>query len=529
MPYCIYLRKSRADAEAEARGEGETLARHEAALLDLAKRQNLKIDKIYREIVSGETIAARPIVQQLLSEVGKGMWAGVLAMEVERLARGDTIDQGIIAQTFKFTETKIITPAKTYDPDNEFDEEYFEFGLFMSRREYKTINRRLQRGRAASVREGKYVSSQPPYGYRRIKIENQKGYTLEPIPEQAEAVRKIYELYTLGEVQPDGTRKRLGINLIARRLNALDIPPQKSDKWSSASVRDILINPVYIGKVRWYWRPIVKKMFDGSVTNRRPRDPEKRILADGLHKPIIDEATFNTVQTLLSSYPKRTLTERQRVMNPLCGLVICGECGQVMVRRSYRSKLNHPDVLMCKNPECKNISSTLSLVEDRIIKALEEWLEDYRLNWDSADSSNKEMRVDIKKKSLRKLDSEIDALNSQMNNIHDLLEQGVYDITKFQERKQIISERINQTQEARDSLVEDLKRIERHIPNVYKLIDVYHMFQTPKAKYELLKEALEKAVYYKDKNGRWHNSPDDFEIVIYPKLPEYNELNNLHY
>ena len=26
---CIYLRKSRADREAEARGEGETLARHE--------------------------------------------------------------------------------------------------------------------------------------------------------------------------------------------------------------------------------------------------------------------------------------------------------------------------------------------------------------------------------------------------------------------------------------------------------------------------------------------------------------------
>ena len=37
MPYCIYLRKSRADAEAEAHGEGETLARHERALLDLAR------------------------------------------------------------------------------------------------------------------------------------------------------------------------------------------------------------------------------------------------------------------------------------------------------------------------------------------------------------------------------------------------------------------------------------------------------------------------------------------------------------
>ena len=44
----------------------------------------------------------------------------------------------------------IITPIKIYDPNDEYDEEYFEFGLFMSRREYKTIKRRMQRGRVAA-------------------------------------------------------------------------------------------------------------------------------------------------------------------------------------------------------------------------------------------------------------------------------------------------------------------------------------------------------------------------------------------
>ena len=183
--YLIYLRKSRADAEAEARGEGETLARHETALLDLAKRMNLTIGGIYKEIVSGETISARPMVQKLLEEVEQGMWKGVLVMEIERLARGSTIDQGIIAQAFSFSGTKIITPLKTYDPNNEYDEEYFEFGLFMSRREYKTINRRIQRGRLASIQEGKYISPVPPYGYERIKIKDNKGYTLTPHKEQA--------------------------------------------------------------------------------------------------------------------------------------------------------------------------------------------------------------------------------------------------------------------------------------------------------------------------------------------------------
>lgn len=91
--YCAYLRKSRKDMEAESHGEGETLARHEKILNDLANKLNIKIDKFYREVVSGETISARPVMQQLLSDVDSSMWDGVLVVEVERLARGNTLDQ----------------------------------------------------------------------------------------------------------------------------------------------------------------------------------------------------------------------------------------------------------------------------------------------------------------------------------------------------------------------------------------------------------------------------------------------------
>ena len=144
--YCMYLRKSRADLEAEARGEGDTLARHRRTLTELADALSLPVGAIYEEIVSGDTIAARPQMQRLLKEVEAGMWRGVIVMEIERLARGDSIDQGVVARAFKYSETLIITPFKTFDPNNEYDEEYFEFGLFMSRREYKTIRRRLNAG-----------------------------------------------------------------------------------------------------------------------------------------------------------------------------------------------------------------------------------------------------------------------------------------------------------------------------------------------------------------------------------------------
>ena len=204
MADAIYLRKSRMDMEAERHGAGDTLERHRRELMALSKGMGLNITHIYQEVVSGETITARPQMQQLLHDVEAGQYEHVVVMEVERLARGDTLDQGVVSRAFRFSGTKIVTPKKTYDPNSEFDEEYFEFGLFMSRREYKTINRRQQAGRLASVNEGKWPSNKAPYGYDRKKLEDQKGWTLVP-NEHAKVVASVYQWFTEGLVLPDGS------------------------------------------------------------------------------------------------------------------------------------------------------------------------------------------------------------------------------------------------------------------------------------------------------------------------------------
>jgi WD40 repeat protein len=81
MPHLIYLRKSRADAEAESRGEGETLARHKKTLFELAGRQNLSVTEVYAEVGSGETISARPEMKRLLSDVATGKCIRTLEMK----------------------------------------------------------------------------------------------------------------------------------------------------------------------------------------------------------------------------------------------------------------------------------------------------------------------------------------------------------------------------------------------------------------------------------------------------------------
>lgn len=370
---CIYLRKSRADREAEARGEGETLARHERILLDLAKRRGCHIGAIYKEVVSGETISARPVMQQLLHEVESGMWDGVLVVEVERLARGDTIDQGVVSRAFQYSDTKIITPSKVYDPNNEFDEEYFEFGLFMSRREYKTIKRRLNAGRISSVKEGKYCGNRPPYGYERVKLEHEKGFSLRPIPQEAEVVRLIFHWYVDGA---DG--ERLGMSKIVRKLNGMGILTQQRRDWTVASVSSILQNPVYAGKIRWLARKTVRKVENGSVTVCRPRSSDY-LLVDGRHQPLISWDLYQKAVTLRKQNPPRPVSIHNTVKNPLSGIIFCKKCGRAMVRRPY-AKRTQEDTLICPYTSCSTVSSKLSLVEKAVVTALAQLTEKYKLN-----------------------------------------------------------------------------------------------------------------------------------------------------
>ncbi len=526
MPYCLYVRKSRADAEAEARGEGETLSRHINDLMALAKRRHLNVTKIHKEIVSGESIVSRPAMQLLLSEVEQGMWEGVLVVEIERLARGDTADQGLVAQTFKFSNTKIITLSKDYDPNNDMDEEYFEFGLFMSRREYKTINRRLQRGRDISVSEGKYVGSGSPYGYERIKITNDKGYTLKPIPEQAQVVKQIFTWLVEGEEQQDGSFRQLGCSLIVRRLNDLHIKPPRAEHWSPASVRDILHNPVYCGKIRWKWRPTTKRMVDGKIKRERSRMPsEQCYLFEGLHEAIISEELFQAAQEILKPQGKVPMAEKNSIKNPLAGIVICKACGRSMVRRPYGGK--QPDTLICPNTACTNVSSKLESVEQSILDSLRSWITEYKLMWQLDNDTPKNDTSKLMELSLKKLQAEMTKLQAQLDTTHDLLEQGVYTIEQFIERSSKIAERIKLNQENQSVLQKDMKINKQRenakqliIPKVEHLLETYSALDSPKAKNDMLKEILEKIEYSKEKGGRWHSSPDDFQIDLYPRVPK---------
>ena len=508
--YAIYLRKSREDIEAEKYGEGETLARHEKILTTLAEKRNLPISRIYKEVVSGETISERKEMQKLLKDVENEKWTGILVVEVERLARGDTADQGIVAKAFKYSHTKIITPMKIYDPDNEFDEEYFEFGLFMSRREYKTINRRLQRGRELSVQEGKFVGNIAPFGYDRLKLKDSKGYTLSINQDEALIVKEIFRLYAF---------ENATLNSVAQQLNDLNLKPRIANEWTISSVKDILSNPTYIGKIAWNRRKQKKKTKNGNIIITRPRNTEF-LIYDGLHEPIIDNKTWIIVQEKRKQNTPK-IKHSNTIQNPLVGLVFCEKCGKLMQRRPY-SKDGKPATLICSNPECDNVSSKLYIVENKIIESLKIWLKNFKINYDFKNNSS--FNNEIIEKSIVSTQKELKKENLKLDKVYDFLENGLYNNDEFINRSKVIKNNIESLETKLDKYnsllqqnLEDKKNAT--IPNLENIMDLYYKLETAGDKNAFLKCLLAKVTYLKiEKSIKKDSDPTNFELHLYPKV-----------
>lgn len=514
----MYLRKSRADMELEKRdGKGETLAAHKRVLLDHAKKEKLNIVEIYQEIVSGESLLHRPEMMRLLDNVENFKYNAVLCMDIDRLGRGGMKEQGIILETFKEAKTKIITPMKTYDLADEWDEEYTEFQTFMSRKELKLINRRLQGGRVDSVKAGNYIGTTAPYGYT-IKNLGKKNRFLVPHPEQAEVVKMIFNWYT-----HDDPEIRIGANMIANKLNELGYKTATGKKWASSSVLTILKNAVHAGRIQWGKTHAKKSTKDGVKRETRTLPQDEWIDVKGKHEPIVSMELYQKAQEVLKTRYHVPYQLTNGITNPLAGVIICEKCGARMVYRPYTTQ--KPHIKCYNNPRCNNKASNFELVERRLLESLEDWLSKYKADWDNHKKDEEGINLlEVNDSALKNLKRELKESERQKENLYDLLERGIYSEDVFLERSNLLADRIDEikksikkTEKELDRQKERTKAKKKVIPEIEKVLDLYRNTDDPKQKNALIKSVLEKAVYRKEK----HQWRDEFKLTIYPKLSKH--------
>lgn len=386
-----YLRKSRSDDPALT--VEEVLLKHEGILDEWAEKnlgEKIPEKNKFREIVSGETIADRPEMQEVLKMIESPKYKAILVVEVQRLSRGDLEDAGKLIKLLRYTSTMVITPQKVYDLRDEYDRDMFERELKRGNEFLEYQKKIMARGREASVKRGNFIGSIAPYGYDKAVVMEgkEKCHTLKPNPKEAPVVQMIFDMYV---------NQDMGRVNIAHHLNDLGIKPRKTELWAQDAIKGILENEHYIGKVRWNWRKTVNIVEEGEVRKVRPKtEVGKYLVYDGKHEPIISDEMFKKAREKQGR--NHRAKAKTKVRNPLAGILYC-QCGRAMSLRTYKNKEGFDRCaprLLCDNQAyCGTSSSTYDEIIEKVRQSLKECIHDFEVRIQNNDKNSEKIHANL--------------------------------------------------------------------------------------------------------------------------------------
>lgn len=442
--YLIYLRKSRSDNPHES--VEEVLEKHEIQLQEFAERElggRIPEHCIFREVVSGETIAERPEMMKILEMIENPKVKGVLVVEPQRLSRGDLEDCGKVVNAFRYSKTEVVTLNMTYDLTNKMERKFFEQELMRGNDFLEYTKEILLRGRIAAVKRGCYIGNNAPFGYD--KIVDADGDSTLRANDMAPAVLMAFDLY----VNEGWTYLQ-----IARHFDKLGIKPLRSEHWEKSSIRFMLKNRHYIGLVVFGKYRTEKAVVNGEIVARSVRQDENEVIvAKGKHAGIVPLELFEAAQERMDNNPRNKVDTSLK--NPLAGLLWCKHCGKAMCQHPYKHAETRVE---CRNRSgCNANSAKLRDVVEAVAYALEmEQLPELEVKLNNDEGA----AAAIQKRQLEKLKGDLEALYAKEERQHDLLESGTYTEDTFLKRNKALHVEIEQLKskiyEARQNLPKEI-------------------------------------------------------------------------
>jgi DNA invertase Pin-like site-specific DNA recombinase len=393
----MYLRKSRSDDPLAS--VSEVLEKHESMLDDWMATHQAEGGPIpeelrFREVVSGETLTSRPRMLELLRKVEDPKIRAIICKEPSRLSRGSLKEIGHIVEILRYTKTLVITLQYTYDLNDDRDRELFERELMRGNEYLQYTKKILQDGKLLAAKSGQYIGQRPPYGYKKVSYKDGRKTcrTLEPIPEEAEIVKRIFDLYISG----------IGSTGICEMLEREHARAPQGKNWSPTTISNILFNVHYLGKVRWNYRKKTLSVEDGEIRRRRLL-AEDYLVFDGLHDAIIDQEQWDAVHKIKGKIPKNH-TDKQ-MKNPLAKIMYCS-CGKAMAYKQNRHKGVNVGLprLGCSYVRCReNGSVILQEVLDEIAAVLREGVEEFEMRIEQGTDNSAEIHRQLIQRLERKL------------------------------------------------------------------------------------------------------------------------------
>lgn len=337
----IYVRLSQEDMRA---GESLSIGHQKLILTKYVREQGWNLVDTYVDDGFSGTDFNRPSVQRLLSDAQTGRINLIICKDLSRFGRNYIEVGQYIDYIFPLHNIRFIALNDNVDTANR-DSNAMEMmpviNLFNEWHASST-SKKIKAVNLANAKAGKYTCANAAYGYTKADDEKHT-----PIidPEAAEVVRRIFKLRSQG----------MSPRAIGDQLNAENIPIPSDYRcqkkgivntkytrhlWTQVQIRQILDNPIYLGKLA------MMRVTSVSYKNHKKvrKDPSEWVVTEDTHEAIISQELWDKVREAEKavSHGKR---DGKGVTQPLSGMLFCPDCGYKMKAAGRKRTLKSGELI----------------------------------------------------------------------------------------------------------------------------------------------------------------------------------------
>lgn len=403
----------------------------------IARHQDWVFDKEYLEkAVSAykNGVEDREVLMQIKEDAENKEFDILLTYMTDRIGRREEYIFYINALYEAGIEVWTVKDGKIKN-DEHTDSLITFIRFWQNEEESRKLGKRVKDALIREVENGNFIGGKAPYGYRLVEIAEKDSHKrnrhkMEIIEEQAEVVRKIYDLYI---------HQGYGYEKIAKELNRAGIPAVSADKWKNGTVCSILKNPIYMGYYSIHRRERGKNF---KRLDRKEWILSKEQVSDIV---IISQTDWEKAQEIRESR-KSHLEERKNhslalyeqqysaPFNPrgklsLLGIAYCGYCGKRLKSAGYNNHWTTKDGTEkvscigrygCQEKCAERSYYSQDFLESVVFEVVEDYLENLK-------------EVDIAKELDEMKRQKMSSVDKEQKRISKKIDKAVKDIKTFED------------------------------------------------------------------------------------------------
>lgn len=453
MKAAIYCRLSKEDEYKV--GESESIQNQKSMLIQYAIEKGFDIYQIYSDEDYSGVDRNRPEFNAMIEAASEHKFDVVLAKTQSRFTRDMELVEKYLHGKFLEWGIRFIAVVDHVDTNDTANKKSRQINGLINEWYLEDLSTNVRSVLDHKRREGLFIGSFARYGY--CKDPNAKG-KLVLDPEAAEVVKRIFTMALSG----------MGAHKIAKVLNEEKIPSPTAYKqqhgihyhiadknpnarlWSSPTVYQMLHNQLYIGNMEQGRHKKLSYKTDKTIWLPK----SQWIVVPDTHEPIIDRATFETVQRMLK---ERTRSGAKGEVYPLAKKVACACCGSFMEqtsrpqradgtkKRYVRCRMHQRAPEVCSNKTCTDLAGLQELILQRIRAYVTDYFDPKKVELPEQDEPIRQ-REQAKYEELRRLKGEVDRRRKAMQELYLDKVSGLIEPVQFAEMNRSFLQEVSQAE-----------------------------------------------------------------------------------